>query len=154
MKTNPNVFKGIKGSKRTLLDYLMKGEVLKVTDRYSVLIVPLNEEYQEIEYIHKETPCYATIEVLVEETMEILETPFKEIGVKATTDRIIQHVKNAIRKYEDERYGITPKKPSKKEIIRQKACEAIEYFNGWQEGDNITITADFVKYVEILKGLL
>ena len=32
--------------------------------------------------------------------------------------------------------------------------QAIEYFNGWQEGDNITITADFVKYAEILKELL
>ena len=113
MKTNPNVFKGIKGSRRTLLDYLMKGEVLKVTDRYSVLIIPLNEEYQEIEYIKKEKPYYANIEVLVEETMEKLETPFKEIRIEATTDRVIQHVKNVIRQYENERYGITPKKPSK-----------------------------------------
>ena len=37
---------------------------------------------------------------------------------------------------------------------RKEVHEAIEYFNGWQEGDNITITADFVKYAEILKELL
>lgn len=37
---------------------------------------------------------------------------------------------------------------------RKEVCEAIEYFNGWQEGDNITITADFIKYAEILKELL
>lgn len=31
--------------------------------------------------------------------------------------------------------------------------EAIEYFNGWEEGDNITITPDFIMYAEVLKEL-
>lgn len=31
--------------------------------------------------------------------------------------------------------------------------EAIEYFNGWEEGDNITITSDFIMYAEALKEL-
>lgn len=154
MKTNPNVFKGIKGNKRNLLDYLMKGEVLTVTDRYSVLINPLNEEYQEIEYFNKETPYYANIEVLVEETLEILETPLKRVNIKITTDRIIPHVKEAIRKYENIRYGITPKKPSKKELLRQEALEAVEYLKGWWEGDNITITADFINHVEAIAEYL
>lgn len=29
--------------------------------------------------------------------------------------------------------------------------EAIDYFNGWEEGDNITVTADFVIYANVLK---
>ena len=32
--------------------------------------------------------------------------------------------------------------------------EAIKYFNSWQEGDNITITADFVNFAEELKEVL
>lgn len=32
--------------------------------------------------------------------------------------------------------------------------DAIEYFNGWEEGQNITITADFVAYAETLKELI
>lgn len=31
--------------------------------------------------------------------------------------------------------------------------EAIKYFNGWEEGDNITITSDFIIYAEVLKDL-
>ena len=32
--------------------------------------------------------------------------------------------------------------------------EAIEYFMGWGEGDNITITSDFVNYANELGELL
>lgn len=48
------------------------------------------------------------------------------------------------------------KKAQKNKAIERnkKIKEAIKYFNGWSEGDNITITADFVEYAELLKGLL
>jgi hypothetical protein len=46
-------------------------------------------------------------------------------------------------------------KKIQKGIERNKRIkQAIEYFNGWQEGDNITITADFLNFAETLKGLL
>ena len=37
---------------------------------------------------------------------------------------------------------------------RLEAYEAIEYFKGWQEGDTITITGDFVKNVEAIAEYL
>ena len=37
---------------------------------------------------------------------------------------------------------------------RLEAYEAIEYLKGWQEGDNITITADFMKNVEAIAEYL
>lgn len=46
-------------------------------------------------------------------------------------------------------------KKIQKGIERNKRIkQAIEYFNGWQEGDNITITADFLNFAETLKELL
>ena len=37
---------------------------------------------------------------------------------------------------------------------RLEAYEAIEYFKGWQEGDTITITGDFMKNVEAIAEYL
>lgn len=46
-------------------------------------------------------------------------------------------------------------KKRQKGIERNKRIkEAIEYFNGFWEGDNITITADFLDFAETLKELL
>ena len=38
--------------------------------------------------------------------------------------------------------------------LTENQREAIRYFMGWQEGDNITITGDFVSYAEELGRLL
>lgn len=46
-------------------------------------------------------------------------------------------------------------KKRQKGIERKKLIkEAIKYFNGFWEGDNITITADFLNFAETLKELL
>ena len=37
--------------------------------------------------------------------------------------------------------------------MNKEIKEAIEYFNGWEEGDNITITSDFIMNAEVLKEL-
>lgn len=39
-------------------------------------------------------------------------------------------------------------------VLTDGQKEAIRYFMGWQEGDNITITSDFVSYAEELYKLL
>ena len=41
-------------------------------------------------------------------------------------------------------------KISKNKTLKENAYKAIEYFKGWQEGDSITITADFMKNVEAI----
>jgi len=41
----------------------------------------------------------------------------------------------------------------KEQSMSNEIKEAIEYFNGWEEGDNITITSDFIMYAEVLKEL-
>lgn len=41
----------------------------------------------------------------------------------------------------------------KEQSTNNEIEEAIEYFNGWDEGDNITITPDFIMYAEVLKEL-
>lgn len=38
--------------------------------------------------------------------------------------------------------------------LKQEVHEAIEYLKGWQEGDTITITADFVNNVETIAQYL
>lgn len=42
----------------------------------------------------------------------------------------------------------------KNKDLKKEAYEAIEYFKGWQEGDTITITADFMKNVEAIAEYL
>lgn len=44
-------------------------------------------------------------------------------------------------------------KQERKEI-KKEAYEAIEYLKGWQEGDNITITSDFINNVEAIAEYL
>lgn len=39
-------------------------------------------------------------------------------------------------------------------ILTDEQIKAIRYFLGWQEGDNITITSDFVEYANELGELL
>lgn len=39
-------------------------------------------------------------------------------------------------------------------VLKQEATKAIEYFKGWQEGDTITITADFISNVEAITEYL
>ena len=48
------------------------------------------------------------------------------------------------------------KKEQKKERkeTKKEAYEALEYFKGWQEGDTITITVDFLKNVEAIAEYL
>lgn len=38
--------------------------------------------------------------------------------------------------------------------LTKNQMDAIRYFMGWEEGDNITITSDFVNYAEELYKLL
>jgi hypothetical protein len=159
MKTNPNVFRALRGEKKDLLSYLEHETATynyKLTERYDMVLTGMyeTETYEEetyetysirIEFLDKET-----------NTLHYVENVYPPNSYPITAYRVVPYVKEAIRKYENKLYPTetTEYKSYKKKIITKEIKEAIEYFNGFWEGDNITITADFLDFAETLKELL
>lgn len=158
MKTNPNVFRALRGQNKKLTDYLLENNVTtyyyKMTERYDMVIRALNEEGELTEYLDE---LYATkIEIFDEERNEFIGVVQEWCDNWLTAYRTIPWAKETIRKYENKLYPTetTEYKSYKKKIVTKEIKEAIEYFNGFWEGDNITITADFLDFAETLKELL
>lgn len=79
---------------------------------------------------------------------------YDNIELRFTLDQCEGYKRN-VERLEQKRKAMAKNKAKKEALERaQFIKEAIEYFNGWQEGDNITITADFVNYAEELKEVL
>ena len=78
-----------------------------------------------------------------------------ESRIKLHNGQVLKLTLNELPSYQRELERKRKYQERKEAMIRkQEAYEAIEYLKGWQEGDNITITADFVGHVEAIAEYL